>query len=68
VVLKPGVHPPPRLVADLQEQVKRVTAPYKCPRAIEFVESLPKTHSGKIRRNELREREAAKVRREEQHP
>ncbi len=68
VVLKPGVHPSPWLVADLQEHVKRVTAPYKYPRAIEFVESLPKTHSGKIRRNELREREAAKVRREEQDP
>jgi acyl-coenzyme A synthetase/AMP-(fatty) acid ligase len=37
--------------------VKRVTAPYKYPRAIEFVESLPKTVSGKIRRVELRERE-----------
>jgi acyl-coenzyme A synthetase/AMP-(fatty) acid ligase len=37
--------------------VKRVTAPYKYPREIEFVESLPKTVSGKIRRVELRERE-----------
>jgi acyl-coenzyme A synthetase/AMP-(fatty) acid ligase len=37
--------------------VKRVTAPYKYPRAIEFVESLPKTVSGKIRRVELRQRE-----------
>ena len=45
------------LVHELQEHVKRVTAPYKYPREIEFVESLPKTVSGKIRRVELRERE-----------
>ncbi|HIH27179.1 MAG TPA: hypothetical protein HA256_04205, partial [Methanoregulaceae archaeon] len=45
---------------DLQEHVKIVTAPYKYPRAIEFVDSLPKTHSGKIRRNELRKREEEK--------
>jgi acetyl-CoA synthetase/medium-chain acyl-CoA synthetase len=45
------------LVAELQEHVKRVTAPYKYPRKIEFVESLPKTVSGKIRRIELRARE-----------
>jgi acetyl-CoA synthetase len=37
--------------------VKRVTAPYKYPREIEFVDELPKTASGKIRRVELRERE-----------
>ena len=45
------------LVRALQEHVKRVTAPYKYPRAIEFVATLPKTVSGKIRRVELRERE-----------
>ncbi|HUU75706.1 MAG TPA: AMP-binding protein, partial [Methanoregulaceae archaeon] len=61
VVLKPGFRPSDRLVTDLQEHVKKVTAPYKYPRAIEFVDSLPKTHSGKIRRNELREREAKKA-------
>ena len=37
--------------------MKQVTAPYKYPREIEFVDSLPKTVSGKIRRVELRERE-----------
>jgi acyl-coenzyme A synthetase/AMP-(fatty) acid ligase len=37
--------------------VKCVTAPYKYPREIEFVDALPKTVSGKIRRVELRERE-----------
>lgn len=46
-----------RLISELQEHVKRVTAPYKCPRSIVFVESLPKTISGKIRRVELREKD-----------
>lgn len=49
----------PHLVAELQEHVKQVTAPYKYPRAIEFVESLPKTTSGKIRRIELRQQEGS---------
>jgi len=39
--------------------VKRVTAPYKYPRRIEFVAELPKTASGKLRRRELRDREFA---------
>ena len=60
VVLKPGYSPSGQLVTGLQEHVKRVTAPYKYPRAIEFTDALPKTYSGKIRRNELREREAKK--------
>ncbi|MFD3445301.1 acyl-CoA synthetase MbcS [Microbacteriaceae bacterium 4G12] len=45
------------LVSLLQEHVKTLTAPYKYPRKIEFVEELPKTTSGKIRRIELRQRE-----------
>ena len=45
------------LVAELQEHVKKVTAPYKYPRAIEFVTELPKTISGKIRRVEIREKD-----------
>jgi medium-chain acyl-CoA synthetase len=57
VVLRSGHAAGDALVTALQEHVKRVTAPYKYPRAIEFVESLPKTVSGKIRRVELRERE-----------
>jgi acetyl-CoA synthetase len=52
----------PNLIPELQEHVKRVTAPYKYPRAIEFVDSLPKTASGKIRRVELREAEERKCR------
>ncbi|MEO1842424.1 MAG: AMP-binding protein, partial [Pseudomonadota bacterium] len=43
------------LVAELQAHVKRTTAPYKYPRAIEFVDELPKTVSGKIQRNLLRQ-------------
>ena len=45
---------------EIQNHVKKVTAPYKYPRKIEFVTSLPKTISGKIRRNELRDREMKK--------
>ncbi|MDN7013477.1 AMP-binding protein [Methanoculleus sp. FWC-SCC3] len=57
IVLKPGYRPTESLVKDIQKQVKQVTAPYKYPRLIEFVESLPKTISGKIKRYELRELE-----------
>lgn len=48
------------LVKELQSHVKRVTAPYKYPRVIEFVEELPKTISGKIRRVEIRETDKRK--------
>src|SRR6266568_2613219 len=58
VVLAPGHEGSDALATELQEHVKRVTAPYKYPREIEFVTDLPKTISGKIRRLELREREA----------
>ena len=44
------------LAAEIQEHVKNVTAPYKYPRVIEFVNELPKTISGKIRRVEIREK------------
>ncbi len=57
VVVAPGFQPGEKLAQELQEHVKSVTAPYKYPRRIEFVEELPKTVSGKIRRVELRERE-----------
>ncbi len=60
VVLAAGVAGSDELVKTLQDHVKHVTAPYKYPRKIEFVASLPKTVSGKIRRVELREREWAK--------
>ena len=48
------------LVKELQQHVKRVTAPYKYPRIIEFVDELPKTISGKIRRVEIRRKDEAK--------
>ena len=53
VVLRKG-DPSPRLAENLQDHVKRVTAPYKYPRIVEFAEELPKTASGKIKRAELR--------------
>ncbi|RBI64498.1 AMP-dependent synthetase [halophilic archaeon] len=48
------------LVEELQEYMKAETAPYKYPRRVEFVDELPKTSSGKIRRVELRDREESK--------
>ena len=45
------------LAKEIQEHVKSVTAPYKYPRVIEFVDELPKTISGKIRRVEIRAKE-----------
>ncbi len=46
-----------KLVKELQDHVKKVTAPYKYPRVIEFVDELPKTISGKIRRVEIRQKD-----------
>lgn len=54
VVLAKGYQPSEELKKELQEHVKNVTAPYKYPRIIEFVNELPKTISGKIRRVEIR--------------
>jgi acetyl-CoA synthetase len=59
VVLRDGHAPAPALVSELQEHVKRETAPYKYPRVVDFASELPKTASGKIKRAQLRqEREA----------
>ena len=55
VVLSKGYVPSDELIKELQEHVKHTTAPYKYPRVIEFVEELPKTISGKIRRVQIRE-------------
>ena len=49
-----------QLMKDIQEHTKRVAAPYKYPREIEFVDELPKTQSGKIKRKQLREIEQEK--------
>ena len=48
------------LIKELQQHVKKVTAPYKYPRIVEFVDELPKTISGKIRRVEIRKKDAEK--------
>ncbi|HIU33870.1 MAG TPA: AMP-binding protein [Candidatus Pullichristensenella excrementigallinarum] len=57
VVLAKGYEPTEELKKELQNHVKKLTAPYKYPRIVEFVQELPKTISGKIRRVELRERD-----------
>ncbi|MBZ4681770.1 acyl--CoA ligase [Thermodesulfobacterium sp.] len=57
IVLKDGFKPSPELIKELQNFVKTETAPYKYPRKIEFVEELPKTVSGKIKRKELKLKE-----------
>jgi acyl-coenzyme A synthetase/AMP-(fatty) acid ligase len=57
VVLAPGFQGSDELARQLQDHVKEITAPYKYPRKLEFVDALPKTVSGKIRRIELREQE-----------
>lgn len=54
VVLKPGYQPGPEMAAALQAFVKASIAPYKYPRAIVFVESLPRTETGKLQRFALR--------------
>ena len=56
IVLKDGYTPSDALVKEIQNFVKKETAPYKYPRAVEFVEELPKTSSGKIKRAEIRNR------------
>ncbi|HPT87503.1 MAG TPA: AMP-binding protein [Bacillota bacterium] len=57
IVLTSKYSPSEELKVELQEHVKRVTAPYKYPRIIEFVDELPKTISGKIRRVEIRDKD-----------
>ncbi|WP_209631222.1 AMP-binding protein [Methanofollis sp. W23] len=54
VILNEGFESSDVLVKELQRHVKKTTAPYKYPRAIEFVDDLPKTISGKIKRKELK--------------
>lgn len=57
IILAPGFTASDALIKEIQDHVKRETAPYKYPREIEFVAELPKTVSGKIRRVELRKLE-----------
>ena len=58
VVAADGVSADDELVAELQRHVKERIAPYKYPRRIEFADALPRTLTGKVQRNVLREREA----------
>lgn len=60
IVLRRGYEASDELAKDLQDFVKKNTAPYKYPRIVEFVDELPKTISGKIRRVEIRERDSEK--------
>ncbi len=61
IVVRPGYSPDDHLKHELQAHCKRVTAPYKYPRQIEFIDELPKTASGKVRRVALRARAAAEL-------
>jgi acetyl-CoA synthetase len=58
VVLAANYQPSDALKKELQDHVKRVTAPYKYPRIIEFMEELPKTISGKIKRAQIRQQDS----------
>ena len=60
VVLQEGVEGGPKMIRTLQDHVKATIAPYKYPRAIEFISELPKTETGKIQRFKLRQREQEK--------
>lgn len=62
VVLKPGHTGSQALVRELQDHVKGVTAPYKYPRAISFIDEIPKTVTGKIRRRTLKDLELERAR------
>ena len=58
IVLAQGFIPSEELKKELQNHVKRVTAPYKYPRIVEFINELPKTISGKIQRNVIRSKDS----------
>jgi acetyl-CoA synthetase len=59
IVLTKGYDPSEELKKEIQDYVKTHTAPYKYPRIIEYVDELPKTISGKIRRTEIRAKDQA---------
>ena len=61
IVLEPGVEPSDELTKELQTWTKQQTAPYKFPRVIEYVDQLPKTFSGKIRRARIRQKDHDKA-------
>ena len=57
IVLSEGYTGTPELTKELQDHVKKITAPYKYPRVVAYVDALPKTVNGKIRRAEIREKD-----------
>ena len=57
IVLARGYEPSPELTKELQNWVKKETAPYKYPRIVEYVDELPKTVGGKIKRKLIRSRD-----------
>lgn len=63
IVLQPDARPSSELEAELQDHVRQHLAPYQYPRAIEFVDTLPMTTSGKLQRRLLRLRESDRLRR-----
>lgn len=60
IVLAKGYEPSDSLTKELQNHVKKVTAPYKYPRIVEYVDELPKTISGKIIRKDIRKKDSEK--------
>ena len=64
IVLARGYEASDELKKELQNHVKKVTAPYKYPRVVEFVKELPKTTSGKIKRTDIRKSDAEKAKAE----
>ena len=54
IVLTKSYEPSEALIREIQNHVKKTTAPYKYPRIVEFVQELPKTTSGKIKRAQIR--------------
>lgn len=61
IVLKRGFEPSDELVKEIQNHVKHATAPYKYPRVVEFVDELPKTLGGKIKRAQIRHEDSQKA-------
>ncbi len=61
IVLKRGFSPSDELVKEIQAHVKHMTAPYKYPRVVEFVDELPKTLGGKIKRAQIRHEDKEKA-------
>ena len=60
IILRSGYEPTDELKKEIQNFTKKETAPYKYPRVVEFVETMPKTISGKVRRVEIRNKDIEK--------